>query len=180
MQNSLSFQVFGFAVSIAGGFLLGALYDVLRIWRDFFHSHARAVFFQDFFYMAFCALFSFLLALPLGEGAVRVYLLAGEALGWFVYYFTVGQVTARLFRAVSRFLYRHIFTPLGGLLSRAAGWFGKKSKSVADFLKKIARTGKKRLKRKASIVYNRHDGSRRNRRKRKVVRKRESTRKTKA
>lgn len=175
----LSYQVFGFAVSAAAGFLLGALYDALRIWRDFFHSSSRAVFFQDFFYMILCAFFSFLLALPLGGGAVRVYLLAGEAIGWFVYYFTVGQVTAFVFRAISDFLYRHLFNPAGELFRRVFRWFGKKAARTAKFLKKKASGLKKRLKHKAKIVYNRHNGWRRNRRKRKVVRKNEGSRKSK-
>jgi hypothetical protein len=169
----LSYQVFGFAVSVAAGFLLGAFYDVLRIWRDFFHSQTRAVFFQDFFYVVLCGFFSFLLALPLGEGSVRVYLLAGEAVGWFVYYFTVGQVTAFVFRAASNFLYRHIFNPAGARFHRLFGWFGKKTGSAVKFLKKKASDLKKRLKRKAKIVYNHHNGWYKSRRRRKVVRKNE-------
>ncbi|WP_442861492.1 spore cortex biosynthesis protein YabQ [Caproiciproducens sp. NJN-50] len=175
--------MFGFAVSVAGGFLLGAFYDVLRIWRDFFHSRARAVFFQDFFYMVLCAFFSFLLALPLGGGAVRFYLLAGEAVGWFAYYFTVGQVTAFIFRAVSDFLYRHFFNPAAELFHRIFRWFGKKAARGIKFLEKKVLGLKKRLKRRAKIVYNRPNGwrlIRRNRRKRKVVRKNEGARKSKA
>lgn len=175
----LSYQIFGFVVAIAAGFLLGALYDVLRIWRDFFHSRQRAVFFQDFFYMILCAFFSFLLALPLGSGAVRVYLLAGEAVGWFVYYFTIGQVTAIIFRAVSNFLYRHFFNPVGELFRRIVKWFGKKAARVIKFLKKKASGLKKCLKHKAEIVYNRHNGWGRKRRKHKVVRKYEGARKPK-
>ncbi|WP_411677546.1 spore cortex biosynthesis protein YabQ [Caproicibacter sp.] len=179
MVTPLSFQIFGFSASVAAGFLLGAIYDVLRIWRDFFHSQKRAVFFQDFFYMVFCAFFSFLLALPLGGGAVRIYLLAGEAVGWFVYYFTVGQVTAYLFRAISGFLYRCFFDPIGRLLKRVSGWFGKKVKIAANLLKKKGRDWKKRLKQRAGIVYNRRNGLRRSRQKRKVVQRNESTRKSK-
>ena len=175
----LSYQVFGFAASVAAGFVLGAFYDVLRIWRTFFHSQARAVFFQDFFYMLFCALFSFLLALPLGGGAVRVYLLAGEAVGWLAYYFTFGQVTACVFRVISSFLYRYIFNPLGALFRRICGAFGKKVGTTVKFLKKKASSLKKRLKRKAKIVYNRRNERRRGRQRRKVVRKHESSRKTK-
>lgn len=175
MVTPLSFQVFGFVASIAGGFLLGAVYDVLRIWRDFFHSQKRAVFFQDFFYMIFCAFFSFLLALPLGEGAVRVYLLLGEALGWFAYYFTVGQVTERISKVISDFLYRYLFHPIARLLGRISGWFGKKVKFAVNFLKKKAQDWKKRLKHRVRIVYNRRNGARRSKRRHKVVRKHEST-----
>ena len=179
MVAALSFQLFGFAVSVAAGFLLGALYDVLRIWRDFLHSQRRAVFFQDFFYMVLCAFFTFLLALALSDGAVRFYLLAGEAVGWFVYYFTVGQVTSRLFRFLSGLLYRYLFNPLGGLLKRVAQWLCGKAKIFTKSLKKRAADWKKRLKHRGTIVYNRHNRGHRFGRKRKVVRKNERTRKAK-
>jgi len=132
--------------------------------------------------MIFCAFFSFLLALPLGGGAVRVYLLAGEAVGWFAYYFTVGQVTAFVFRAVSDFLYRHLFNPVGKLFHRIFKWFAQKTFKTVNFLKKKTSGLKKRLKQRAKIVYNRHNGlygNRRNQRKRKVVRNHESARKSK-
>lgn len=179
MVSALSFQLFGFACSVAAGFALGAVYDVLRIWRAFLRTQRRAVFFQDFFYMVFCALFSFLLALPLGNGAVRVYLLAGEAAGWFAYYFTVGQVTARLFRLLSGFLYRYVFDPVGRQMRRVASFLGKKGKIFLKTVKKKAAERKKRLKPHGAIVYNRRDGFLRGRLRRKVVRKNERTRKAK-
>lgn len=179
MVSALSFQLLGFAVSVAAGFLLGALYDVLRIWRDFLHSRRRAVFFQDFFYMVLCAFFTFLLALALSDGAVRFYLLAGEAVGWFVYYFTVGQVTSRLFRLLSGLLYRYVFDPLGRLLKRGARWMRKKAKNFTKSLKKRVADWKKRLKHRGKIVYNHHNRIPRIGRKRKVVRKNEGARKAK-
>jgi hypothetical protein len=179
LVTPLSFQIFGFAASVAGGFLLGALYDILRIWRSFFHSQERAVFFQDFFYMVFCAFFSFLLALPLGSGAVRFYLLVGEALGWAAYYFTVGQVTACFFRAISDFLYRYLFNPFGALLHRFSEWITQILRSAINLLKKLAWHWKKRLKQRVHLVYNRRNGLRWIRQKRKVVRRNEGTRKSK-
>ena len=179
MVSVLSFQVFGFVFSIAAGFLLGAVYDVLRIWRVFLHTQRRAVVFQDFFYMIFCAFFSFLPALPLGGGSVRIYLLAGEAAGWLAYYFTVGQVTARLFRWLSGLLYRYAFDPLGRQLRRFSSFVGKKGRIFLKTVKKKASGRKKRLKPHGTIVYNRRNGFLQGRRRRKVVRKNERTRKAK-
>lgn len=175
MISAHSFQLLAFAVSIAAGFLLGAVYDVLRIWRDFFHSERRAVFFQDFFYMIFCAFFSFLLALALNKGAVRIYQLIGEAAGWFVYYYTVGQVTACVFRFFSGLLYRFFFNPIGGLFRRISVRLTKKERLLIKTLKKKALRWKKRLKHHGGIVYNLRSELGRRRRKRKVVRKNERT-----
>lgn len=179
MVIPLSFQIFGFAASVAGGFLLGAFYDILRIWRSFFHSQERAVFFQDFFYMVFCAFFSFLLALPLGNGAVRLYLLVGEAVGWFAYYFTIGQVTARFFRALSKLLYRYLFNPFGALLHRFSSWIGQKLHFAINLFKKLALYWKKCLKHRVDLVYNHRNGLRWIVQKRKVVRSNESAGKSK-
>lgn len=151
----LSSRLFGFAASIAAGFLLGAFYDVFRIWRTFLHTEKRAVFFQDLFYMAAAAVFTFLLALAVADGEVRAYLLAGEAAGWFSYYFTVGQVTGRLSRWVSRLLYRFLFRPLGRLFRRIRRFFVGKCQIFLAYLLKLARNAKKRLKRRRKVVYNR-------------------------
>ena len=153
-SSDFSFQAFGFAVSIAGGVILGACYDILRIWRILFHTQKRAVFFQDFFYMAFAALFTFLMALSL-SGKVRLYILLGEFLGFFSYYYTVGQITAWLFKKISHFLYKYLFYPLGNAASR---FFSIVARSLCKFARLINRKifikSKKCLKNGAIVVYN--------------------------
>lgn len=157
MIAPLTSPLFGFIVSVAAGFLLGAFYDIFRIWRAFLHSEKRAVFFQDLFYMAMAAVFTFLLALAVSEGEVRYYLLGGEAVGWFAYYFTVGQVTGRLSRWISRLLYRFLFNPLGKLFRRVRGYFVGKCHIFLAFLLKLARNAKKCLKHRRKVVYNLRD-----------------------
>ncbi len=152
--SDFSYQAFGFAVSIAAGIALGACYDILRIWRTFFHTQKRAVFFQDFFYMVFAALLTFLLSLSLG-GKVRFYILLGEFAGFFSYYYTAGQITAWVFRRVSRFIYKYLVYPV----RNAAGkLFNKVSGAVltlAHILNiKIILKSKKCLKSHAVVVYN--------------------------
>ena len=154
MNPSFSSRLFGFAVSLAAGFLLGALYDVFRIWRTFFHTEKRAVFFQDVFYMIAVAFLTFLLALAVSFGEIRFYLLAGEAVGWFVYYFTVGQVTNCVFRFLSSLLYRWLLRPLSRAARRCACYFGGKFRIMGCFAAKIAGNAKKCLKRQGIIVYN--------------------------
>lgn len=160
LNSDFSFQLFGFAVSIAGGVILGACYDVLRIWRDFLHTQRRALFFQDFFYMAFAALFTFLLALAVSSGEIRVYTLAGEIIGWFVYYYTVGQITAWLFRLISNFLYRFLFYPLSRVFHKFLNHISKKMQIFSKYVKKINAKLKKCLKHHSNVVYNYHNGSR--------------------
>lgn len=154
LHSDFSFQAFGFAVSIAGGLILGACYDILRIWRIFFHTQKRAVFFQDFFYMVFAALFTFLLSLSL-DGKVRLYILVGQFVGFFSYYYTVGQITGWLFKKISRFLYRYLFYPVGyvtkWLFNLLIGCLSKFGRIVN---RKIIFKSKKCLKNIVMIVYN--------------------------
>lgn len=154
LNSDFYFQAFGLAVSIAGGVILGACYDILRIWRIFFHTQKRAAFFQDFFYMAFAALFTFLLSLSLG-GEVRLYILIGESAGFFSYYYTVGQITAWLFKVISRFLYKYLFYPLKNALNWVFGiCIGGLRKFLRIISRKIIFKGKKCLKNNAMVVYN--------------------------
>lgn len=159
LNSDFSFQLFGFVVSIAGGVILGACYDVLRIWRVFLHTPRRAMFFQDFFYMVFAAFFTFLLALAVSSGEIRLYILAGEIIGWFVYYYTVGQVTAWLFRLISNFLYRFLFYPLSRVFGKFSGHISKKLQVFSKYVKKFTAKLKKCLKHHSNVVYNYRNGS---------------------
>lgn len=154
LHSDFSFQAFGFAVSIAGGVILGACYDILRIWRIFFHTQKHAIFFQDFFYMAFAALFTFLLSLSI-DGKVRLYILIGEFAGFFSYYYTAGQITAWLFKKISHFLYKYLFYPIGDIVSRIFGVFAAGLRRIARIInRKLILKSKKCLKNGTVLVYN--------------------------
>lgn len=173
MNLPLSSQLFGFAVSVAAGFILGALYDLFRIWRILFRSGRRAVFFQDVFYLFLAALFTFLLALGVSLGEVRFYLVAGEAAGWLLYYFSLGLVTARFFRFVARLLNRFLFAPLRKIFTALWNFMRKIVLSFAKLLKKVFSKRKNGLQRHSKVVYNRNNGKRGSRRGKKDVFRRE-------
>lgn len=167
MNRVLSSQTAGFLAFLASGVLLGAVYDVLRIWRALFRSEKRSVFIQDFLYMVVAALFTFLVNLGVNGGEVRLYLLLGELLGWFAWHFTAGNVTVRLFRLLADFLYGKIFGPLGRLLKRLCKKGGEKAARFVSSVKKRVQNRKKRLKPRRRIVYNQHQRIRRGGRRKK-------------
>jgi hypothetical protein len=169
----LSSQLFGFAVSVAGGLVLGALYDLFRIWRILFRSGRRAVFFQDIFYLFLAALFTFLLALGVSLGEVRFYLVAGEAAGWLLYHFSVGLVTVRLFRFVAKVLNRFLFAPLKKLLLTLWNFVKKILIFSVKSIKKVFSNRKNSLKRRSKVVYNQRKDHRGSRRRKKDVFRRE-------
>lgn len=175
MYTSLSSQVLGFLAFIVAGVLLGAVYDILRIWRAMFRSERRSVFFQDLFYMVLAAFFTFLVNLGVNYGELRLYLFLGEILGWFAWHYTVGLVTVSLFRRLFRFLYRKLFDPFGKFLRLFVLKIGKKLLRFVDYVKKQLQKWKKCLKHSRSVVYNQRKGKRQKSRKVKRKRKRAGT-----
>lgn len=175
MYTSLSSQIFGFFVFFAAGVLLGAVYDILRIWRAMFRSEKRSVFFQDLFYMILAAFFTFLVNLGVDYGELRFYLFLGEILGWFAWHYTVGLVTVSFFRKLFRFLYRRLFDPAGNFLRLIALKTGKKILRFVDYVKKRLQNWKKRLKPSRAVVYNQRKGKRQNKQKVKAKRRRTGT-----
>lgn len=154
MNLSLTAQLQGFVISIAAGVFLGAYYDVFRIFRTVFQSERRAVFFQDLFYMLTAAFVTFLLALGVNYGEVRFYILAGEAIGWCLYYLTVGMVTYRVFRFVSKIIRKFIIVPIKKLIAKISQFIFSIMKIIVKNTKIVAVNQKKRLKHHRGIVYN--------------------------
>lgn len=175
MYTSLSSQMFGFFVFFAAGVLLGAAYDVLRIWRAMFRSEKRSVFFQDLFYMVLAAFFTFLVNLGVNYGELRLYLFAGEILGWFCWHDTIGLVTVSLFRRLFSFLYRWLFDPFGKFLRLIALKTGKKFLRFVDCVRKRLQNWKKCLKHSRTVVYNQRKGKRQKKRNLKRKRRRAGT-----
>lgn len=154
MYLTLGFQAQGFLISIGTGFLLGAFYDIFRIYRTAVNPDRRTTFFQDLFYM-FCAAFvTFLLALGVNYGEVRFYILAGELMGWCLYFLTIGFITIQVFTFISRILNRILFQPIKKILHKFNLWIGKHIGILCKNVKKGFQTAKKRLKQHRQIVYN--------------------------
>lgn len=143
------------------GFLLGAYYDVFRIWRKILHSSAVAVFFQDCCFFATSAVALFLFSLAMTDGVVRVYVLAGAAAGFVAYRHTVGNVLLRTVSFVLNRLHRGKvwlcrvlsipFLWLKTLLGSACGKVWKKCRKIEKKSKEIS---KKVLQPIKKLLYN--------------------------
>jgi hypothetical protein len=160
LNLTLTSQLVGFLIFFATGAVAGAAYDILRIWRAMFRSERRTVFFQDFFYMVLLAYFTFLVNLAVNYGELRLYLFAGETLGWFVWHWTVGRVTVGLFRRLFDFLYRKFFDPASAWLRRTSGKLLRKAKKCAKSGQKRLQSWKNSLKHHCSVVYNQRKAKR--------------------
>ena len=140
-QTQLFLYAFGF------GFVLGIIYDIFRIVRLIFSGGRGAVFVADILYLAVCAVLTFSFVLTLSSGVLRGYILAGEILGWLVYYFSLGLLCVKVSNRVIR-LGRRVLRGTFSLLSRPIKFISRKLciliKKNGRFLAKINRkTGKK-------------------------------------
>ncbi len=150
-QTEIFLYAFGF------GFLLGILYDVFRTLRMIISGSKGFTLFMDLLYFAVCTFLTFCFVLAVDSGRIRIYVAAGEILGWFVYYFSFGAIAVRASNAaVSLFkqLFSAIIKPIKRLLGKILRKFGK----FEDFCKKIIRKSDKKLKfnlqKYIGIVYN--------------------------
>jgi len=125
-----------FLLSLGLGFALGILYDLFRILRLLVGSAGRfGLLAQDILYCLCCTTLSFFFFLALGDGAVRLYLLGGEILGWLVYYVSFGTVALRFSEWLVRQL-RRFFRFLVRIFTAPFLWFLRLLEKTAIPLRK--------------------------------------------
>lgn len=132
MTFSLADQTVYFLWSLLFGVILSALYDFVRLLRFMGFNRLWQIIITDVLYFFLCAVLTVLFALPFNKGAVRYFVLFGEAVGFVVYRFTLGEITARIYCFVIRIL---------------SAIFKKCSKYIGIFLNKL-------LKANRFVVYN--------------------------
>ncbi|MCI8553739.1 MAG: hypothetical protein HFJ80_02180 [Clostridiales bacterium] len=155
-------QLYNLFLSCGLGFLLGAYYDVFRVCRLALRSGKRSVFFQDVFFFASSAVITFLFALTVTAGQLRLYLFLGSGAGFAAYYFTLGRVVMKFAGAVIQTVLRlwHLlwtallfpFRWLGRLL---APLLAKGEASARRLAEKPLSFLKKGLKHALPLLYNR-------------------------
>ncbi len=148
---SLAQQTKGFLLALGMGFALGVLYDLIRIIRISISRGKTAVIICDvLFCIAFC-LATFMFCLTVNEGEIRFYLIAGEGLGFSVYYFSLGIV---IFSFSERIIsgIRSIFSRIFKLIFAPLKWVGGKiGKQVNKFVKK-SRKNSQKIKNKSNFL----------------------------
>ena len=97
---SLADQTENFLFSLGAGFILGIFYDAFRIVRMCISEKRSAIIVSDVLYCILFTFATFIFLLTVNEGEFRLYLIAGEFMGFAVYYFSLGA----LFFSFSTFL----------------------------------------------------------------------------
>ena len=111
-----------FLLALGLGFLLGIVYDLFRVVRMAFTMRRVGVFIQDVLFFLTCAAATFLFLLAVNQGEIRGFIIAGEGLGFLIYYFSFGLLAVRvssfLVHAIHRLFFvisvpfRALFSPL--------------------------------------------------------------------
>ena len=108
MVFSLATQTVYFLYSILFGIILSAVYDVVRVIRFMGFTKLWQIILSDVVYFFVCAVLTFLFSLPFNNGSVRYFVLFGEAVGFILYRFTLGEVMAKVYCFLIRII-RRIF-----------------------------------------------------------------------
>lgn len=148
---SLAQQTKSFLLSLGMGFLLGIIYDLVRIIRISISKSKTGVILSDLFFCAIACMCTFLFCLTVNEGEIRLYLVLGEIAGFFTYYFSLGVIIFSYSEKIIGFIKRLIRSVLRIILSPFK-WVFKKLKS---FFKKIINKkhkNSKKLKNKSKFL----------------------------
>lgn len=87
-MDGLGWQVRAMLASIVAGLLMGALYDLCAFLRRVFRLRRAATALVDLFYWLFSSAVTFSILMRANRGEVRLYVLAGIAIGFWVYTLT--------------------------------------------------------------------------------------------
>ena len=96
---SQSFQLEGFLYSIALGFILGLIYDVLKtVFYLITFKPKKLINIRDTFFFIICFWATFIYLLVMCEGQILFYALIGEIIGFTIYWVLISRkITAPFF-----------------------------------------------------------------------------------
>ena len=148
---SLATQTKNFLLSMGLGFIMGIFYDLFRIIRLSISQKKVFIIVFDLLYCIFLCFISFIFCMTVNEGQIRFYLLLGEAVGFAVYYFSLGVVvftfgekSVEIIKKCLKRIFKVLFFPFCWIFERTKGVFN-------EILKKGRKRGKK-LKNKSKIL----------------------------
>lgn len=158
---SLAQQTKGFLLSLGFGFIMGFFYDVFRIIRICISRTKAAFIVFDILYCTFLCFCTFLFFLIVNEGELRAYLLLGEAIGFAVYYFSLGAAIFSVSEKIISFIkktilliFKAISYPFQKLFAILSNFFGKILKKSRKNAKNIKNKSKFLLKVNKHLLYN--------------------------
>lgn len=161
---SLATQTKGFLLSMGLGFIMGFFYDLFRIIRLAISKKKVFIIIFDLAYCIFLCFVSFIFCMTVNEGQFRFYLLLGEAIGFAVYYFslgvivfTFGEKSVGVIKSCFKRVFKIISFPFQRIFKWAKGVFTKIFKFGQKSSKKLKNKSKILLKVNKHLLYNHND-----------------------
>lgn len=147
--------------SIALGAVLGVCYDVFRVLRVAVRHSAAAAAVEDIIFALVCAAATLLYLIHADCGEIRIFVLAGELVGFVLYYVTVGALVIGAARGIISavehicgWIWRTFFAPVARLLGKIRELYWKKTRRIAICLKKRRKICNMHLKTHIDLRYN--------------------------
>lgn len=154
-------QTANFLLSLGFGFSIGLVYDLVRIIRRLFSDGKKAIMTADILYAVFAAIMTFVFLLTATNGKIMVYILFGELLGFFIYYFTFGVFAMRVGDKLTAFLKKFlkkashaVFAPFRWAFEHIVKKIRKISQKSRKKAQKAAKKSKFHLKVCNNLLYN--------------------------
>ena len=100
MELSFARQSTAFLYSIPLGAVLGIIYGALALLRHGFKMKKGAVVALDILYMLCCSFCVFFFSLGFLDGYIRIYVIFGCLIGFFIYRLTIGRILKRILEPI--------------------------------------------------------------------------------
>lgn len=134
---SVQEELFLFFLSCIAGAFIGIFYDFFRALRLIINHNTFFVVIEDVLFLGCYAVFLSAFASVMARGELRFYFIIGNAIGFIIYFFTLGSLIIRSLKK----LFDFIFTPVKSLyvifFNKAKAKFVGSSKLSVKCIKKI-------------------------------------------
>ena len=142
-----------FLKSLALGILLGGCYDVLRIVRTVIRFGRKLFIASDFIYCVWAGFLTFSFLLNENFGIPRFYIFFAAALGFLIWYSTVGKINM-FFAKILRKVLRKVSAPFFKIFRKKLKSAKIRTAKAKIFCEKAKKAYESLLKNKSGLVYN--------------------------
>lgn len=108
MEQSFAVQSTAFLYSLPLGAVLGVIYGIIALLRKTLNLKKGTVIALDITFMLLCAVSIFYFSLGFLDGYIRVYVIFGAGLGFFIYRLTIGRLLQRILNPIFSWIKRII------------------------------------------------------------------------
>lgn len=154
----ISFQVYAFLCTVAGGMAIGLLYDIFRIFRRTVKTGTLAAYVQDLLYWLIVAVIMFMIIYYSNDGELRAYLFLGAFLGVLLYTLVFSRIVMESSMFIIRIavkLFKLIILIVSYPIKLVLRIFSVPAKLLAEraamFMRKVKRWSKIRASRRAFL-----------------------------